>query len=347
MPKASAARPIALITGITGQDGSYLTELLLAKGYEVHGLVWRQGSLDVSPIKPLAENPEIHGKTLFFHYGNLADAGTIRRVFQDVTPQEIYHLGGQSHVGRSFEIPESTCEEVGMASLRLMEASRDLAASVKIYLASTAEVFGDAADVPQTEETKFRPTSPYGCAKSFMTQIARIYRESYGIFVCNGILYNHESPRRGKAFVTRKISRTVASIKLGLADKLTLGNTKSRRDWGHAQDYVRAMWMMLQHHRADDYIVATGVTHSVQDFVEAAFAVVGLPWEKYLVTDRALERVLEPTQLVGNPEKIQKTLGWRAGHTFEELVREMVQADLEDLACQKVEATMEKQRRAN
>ena len=326
-------KPVALITGITGQDGSYLTELLLAKGYEVHGLVWRASDLEVSPIAPLVKNPDINGKTLFFHYGDLADGQTLRRVFQEVTPQEVYHLGGQSHVGRSFEIPESTCEEVGMASLRLLECSRTLATPVKIYLASTAEVFGNAADVPQTEETKFRPTSPYGCAKAFMTQISRVYRDSYGIFVCNGILYNHESPRRGEAFVTRKISRTVAAIKFGLADKLSLGNTQSRRDWGHAQDYVRAMWMMLQHSKADDYIVATGVTHSVQDFVEAAFAVVELPWEKYLVTDRALERRLEPTQLVGNPAKIQQTLGWESRHSFEGLVREMVEADLADLAC--------------
>ena len=269
MQTTPVAKPVAFITGITGQDGSYLAELLLAKGYEVHGLVWRASDLEDSPITPLVQNPEIHGKALFFHYGDLADGQTLRRVFQEVTPHEVYHLGGQSHVGRSFEIPESTCEEVGMASLRLLESSRALAGSVKIYLASTAEVFGNAAEVPQTEDTKFRPTSPYGCAKAFMTQISRVYRESYGIFVCNGILYIHESPRRGAAFVTRKISRTVASIKLGLADSLVLGNTQSRRDWGHARDYVRAMWMMLQHSHADDYIVATGVTHSVQDFVEA------------------------------------------------------------------------------
>ena len=332
------SKPIALITGITGQDGSYLTELLLAKGYEVHGLVWRPSDLELSPIAPLVRDPQINGKTLFFHYGDLADGQTLRRAFQEVTPQEVYHLGGQSHVGRSFEIPESTCEEVGMASLRLLESSRALASSVRIYLASTAEVFGAAAEVPQTEETKFRPTSPYGCAKAFMTQISRVYRESYGIFVCNGLLYNHESPRRGEAFVTRKISRTVAAIKLGLADQLVLGNTQSRRDWGHARDYVRAMWMMLQHTHADDYIVATGVTHSVQDFVEAAFAVVEMPWEKYLVTDHALERRLEPTQLVGNPAKIQQTLGWCSEHSFEELVREMVEADLAALSCQPTQA---------
>ena len=331
MQPAPASKPIALITGITGQDGSYLTELLLSQGYEVHGLVWRAGELEHSFLRPLAQDPAVCGKTLFLHYGDLADGQTLCRLFKEVTPHEVYHLGGQSHVGRSFEIPESTCEEVGMASLRLLESSRALAGKVKIYLASTAEVFGNAAETPQTEETKFRPTSPYGCAKAFMTQIARVYRESYGLFVCNGILYNHESPRRGEAFVTRKISRTVAQIKLGLADQLTLGNIQSRRDWGHAQDYVRAMWMMLQHPQADDYIVATGITHSVKDFVEAAFAVVDLPWEKYLVTDPALQRVLEPVQLVGNPAKIKATLGWQSQRTFADLVREMVEADLADL----------------
>ena len=332
MPVALPPERVAFITGSTGQDGSYLTELLLEKGYEVHGLAWRPGDPESSPLKTLACDPQIHGKRLFFHYGDLADGKTLRRVFQEVTPDEIYHLGGQSHVGKSFQIPESTCEEVGMASLRLLESSRSLAGRVKIYLASTAEVFGDAAETPQTEETMFRPTSPYGCAKAFMTQIARVYRESYGIFVCNGILYNHESPRRGEAFVTRKISRTVAAIKLGLADKLVLGNTRSLRDWGHARDYVRAMWMMLQHPTPGDYVVATGITHSVQEFVEAAFDVVGLPWENYLVTDPALERVLEPKHLVGNPAKIQQTLGWRSEHTFEDLVREMVKEDLASLA---------------
>jgi len=338
MQVAPSKKPIALITGITGQDGSYLAELLLAKGYEVHGLVRRTSKLARSRIDHLTRNPAIYKTHLFLHYGDLIDGTTLRRIFAKVNPTEVYHLAGQSHVGLSFEIPESTCEEVAMATLRLLEICRDQPYPMKIYLASTAEVFGDAAEVPQTEATKFRPTSPYGCAKAFMTQISRVYRESYGIFVCNGILYNHESPRRGESFVTRKISRTVAAIKLGIEEKLILGNIKSRRDWGHAKDYVQAMWMMLQHTRADDYIVATGVTHSVQDFVEAAFAVVGLPWEKYLVTDRALERRLEPTQLVGNPVKIQQNLGWCPEHSFENLVHEMVEADLQDLACQKTRA---------
>ncbi|MEI6561825.1 MAG: GDP-mannose 4,6-dehydratase [Verrucomicrobiota bacterium] len=338
MQVAPPKTPIAFITGITGQDGSYLAELLLAKGYAVHGLVRRTSKLTRSRIDHLTRDPSIYGRKFFLHYGDLIDGTTLRRIFAKVNPTEVYHLAGQSHVGLSFEIPESTCEEVAMASLRLLEICRDQPYPVRIYLASTAEVFGDAAEVPQTEETKFRPTSPYGCAKAFMTQIARVYRESYGIFVCNGILYNHESPRRGESFVTRKISRTAAAIKLGIEDKLVLGNIQSRRDWGHAKDYVQAMWMMLQHTRADDYIVATGGTHSVQDFVEAAFAVADLPWEKYLVTDRALERRLEPTQLVGNPKKIQQNLGWRPEHSFENLVHEMVEADLQDLASQKARA---------
>ncbi len=331
MPAAQASPPTALITGITGQDGSYLAELLLAKGYEVHGLVRRAGTARASAIAPLAANPTLLGNRLFFHHGDLAESGTWSRIFGEIAPDEIYHLGGQSHVGRSFEIPEPTAEEIGMATLRLLEAARGLGGSTRIYLASSAEVFGDAAETPQTEETKFRPTSPYGCAKAFMTQMARVYRESYGLFVCNGILYNHESPRRGPAFVTRKITRAAAAIKLGLQEKLVLGNLTARRDWGHARDYVRAMWMMLQHSHPDDYIVATGVTHSVRDFVEAAFDVVDLPWRDYVVHDDALERRLEPKQLVGNPAKIHAALGWRSQHSFGDLVHEMVGADLCEL----------------
>lgn len=329
---------IALVTGITGQDGSYITELLLSKGYEVHGVAWHESDLQRSVIEHLVRNPEIHGKTLFFHFGDLSDPETLARVFQEVTPSEVYHLGGQSHVGRSFEIPEATCIEVAITPLHLLEICRKLASPVRIYLAASSEVFGSAVEAPQSEDTRFRPTSPYGCAKAFMTHIAKVYRDSYGIFVCNGILYNHESPRRGESFVTRKISRTVAAIKLGLADTLALGNTTSRRDWGHAQDYVEAMWMMLQHSRPDDYIVATGQTHSVQDFVEAAFAVVDLPWRDYLITDPALQRHSEPSELVGNSTKIQQILGWRAKHTFEDIVREMVTADYADLSKKQTQA---------
>jgi GDPmannose 4,6-dehydratase len=245
-----------------------------------------------------------------------------------VQPAEIYHLAGQSHVGLSFEIPESTCEEIGMATLRLLEIARDQPGPVKFYHASSSEIFGNATESPQTEETPLRPASPYGCAKAFATQLARVYRESYGLFASNGILYNHESPRRGENFVTRKIARAVARIARGLDHELSLGSLESRRDWGRAQDYVAAMWLILQQEKAGDYIVATGETHSVRDFVEAAFAVVNLPSEKYVKHNPAFDRPADPARLVGSPEKIRRELGWRPGGSFADLVREMVEAEL-------------------
>ena len=323
---------IALITGITGQDGSYLTELLLQKGYAVHGIVRRTSNLLRSRIEHLRRDPKIYGKNLFLHYGDLSDTTTLRRIFRKVGPSELYHLAGQSHVGLSFELPESTCDEAGMATLRLLEIVRDQSLGVKFYHASTSEIFGNASESPQTEETPMRPTSPYGCAKAFATQLARVYRQSYGMFVCNGILYNHESPRRGENFVTRKITRSVARIARGLDVDLVLGNLESKRDWGRAQDYVVAMWLMLQQEKPDDYVVATGEAHSVRDFVEAAFAVVDLPWEKYVKQDRAFDRPIEPARLVGRADKICKTLGWKPGGSFEQLVREMVEAEVELLS---------------
>jgi GDPmannose 4,6-dehydratase len=320
--------PTALITGITGQDGSYLAELLLGKGYAVHGLVRRTSNLLRSRIEHLRNDAAIYNRTFFLHYSDLSDATTLRRIFRNVQPSEVYHLAGQSHVGLSFEIPESTCDEVAMSTLRLLEICRDQPHPIRLYHASTSEVFGSAAESPQTEDTPFRPTSPYGCAKAFATQIARVYRDAYGLFVCNGILYNHESPRRGENFVTRKITRHVAQIKLGQADHLTLGNVQARRDWGHAADYVEAMWRMLQQPQADDFIVASGETHSVLEFTQAAFQVAGLPWEKYVREDPALQRRVEPGALVGNPAKIRRVLGWKPTRTFHDLVREMVEADL-------------------
>jgi GDPmannose 4,6-dehydratase len=320
---------IALITGITGQDGSYLTELLLQKDYAVHGIVRRTSNLLRSRIEHLRRDEKIYGKRLFLHYGDLSDTTTLRRIFREVNPVELYHLAGQSHVGLSFELPESTCDEAGMATLRLLEIARDQSPGVKFYHASTSEIFGNASESPQTEETPMRPTSPYGCAKAFATQLARVYRQSYGAFVCNGILYNHESPRRGENFVTRKIARAAARISKDLDVDLVLGNLESRRDWGRAQDYVVAMWMMLQHEKPDDYIVATGEAHSVREFVEAAFKVVDLPWKKYVKQDPAFDRPIEPARLVGNAEKIRKTLGWKPSGNFEQLVREMVQAEVE------------------
>src|ERR1700732_5308237 len=322
---------VALITGITGQDGSYLSELLLENGYAVHGVVRRTSNLLRSRIEHLRRDEKIYGQQLFFHYGDLSDGTTLRRIFRDVQPDEVYHLAGQSHVGLSFEIPESTCEEAGMATLRLLEIARDQPEPVQFYHASSSEIFGHAVETPQTENTPMLPTSPYGCAKAFATQLARVYRQSYGLFVCNGILYNHESPRRGENFVTRKIARAVSRIARGLDVDLVLGNLESRRDWGRAQDYVQAMWLMLQHEIADDYVVATGETHSVREFVEAAFAVVNLPWEKYVKRDTSFERPAEPAQLVGNADKIRKTLGWKPTGSFEQIVREMVEAELKTI----------------
>jgi GDPmannose 4,6-dehydratase len=318
----------ALIIGVTGQDGSYLAELLLGKGYSVHGMVRRTSNILRSRIEHLRRDETIYGQRFFLHYGDLSDPTTLRRIFSTVQPGEVYHLAGQSHVGLSFEIPESTCDEIGMATLRLLEIARDQSTPIKFYHASSSEVFGNTNESPQKESTPFSPASPYGCAKAFATHLARVYRDSYGLFVCNGILYNHESPRRGENFVTRKIARTVARIARRLDHELVLGNLESRRDWGRAEDYVTAMWLMLQHEIADDYVVATGETHSVRDFVQDAFELVNLPWEKYVKSDQTLSRPADPGRLVGNPEKIKRVLGWQPRGSFKDLVREMVEAEL-------------------
>ena len=319
---------VALITGITGQDGSYLAELLLEKDYMVHGIVRRTSHLLRSRIDHLRRDEKIYRRRLFLHYGDLSDSATLGRIVAEVQPTELYHLAGQSHVGLSFEIPESTCEEAGMATLRLLEIVRSQPQPLRFYHASTSEIFGNASEVPQTEKTPLKPTSPYGCAKAFATQLARVYRESYGLFVCNGILYNHESPRRGENFVTRKIARAAARIARNLDSELVLGSLDSQRDWGRAQDYVEAMWLMLQHEKADDYVVATGEPHSVREFVETAFAVVNLPWQKYVKHDRAFDRPTEPAKLVGGADKVRNVLGWQPRGTFRELVEEMVEAEL-------------------
>src|SRR3954468_182014 len=321
----------ALLTGITGQDGSYLTELLLGKGYAVHGIVRRTSNIVRSRIEHLTRDENIYNRRLFLHYGDLADRTTLRRIFRGVQADEVYPLAGQSHVGLSFEIPESTCEDAGMATLRLLEIARDQTKPLRFYHASSSEIFGNTKTAPQDENTPLAPTSPYGCAKAFATQLARVYRQSYGLFVCNGILYNHESPRRGENFVTRKIARAAARISRGLDNELVLGNTSSERDWGRAQDYVHAMWLMLQHDTPDDYIVATGESHSVQEFLELAFGAVDLPWKKYVKRDAAFDRPAEPTKLVGCADKIRTTLGGRPSGTLEELVRELVGAELRAL----------------
>src|ERR1700730_86480 len=309
--KMTDPQKTALITGITGQDGWYLTELLLGKEYAVHGIVRRTSNLQRSRIEHLRRDEQIYGQRLFPQFGDRSDGTTRSRIFRDVRPTELYHLAGQSHVGLSFEIPESTCDEAGMATLRFLEIARDQPQPLRVYHASSSEIFGDAIEVPQTENTAMLPTSPYGCAKAFATQLVRVYRQSYGLFVCNGILYNHESPRRGENFVTRKIARAAARISRGLDADLTLGNLESRRDWGRAQDYVRAMWLMLQEETPDDYVVATGETHSVREFVGAAFAIVDLPWEKYVRHDLSFDRPAEPARLVGCTDKISNRLGWK------------------------------------
>jgi GDPmannose 4,6-dehydratase len=282
-------------------------------------------------MEHLRRDPKIYDKSLFLHYGDLSDTTTLRRIFREVQPSELYHLAGQSHVGLSFEIPESTSDDAGMSTLRLLEIVRDQDHPVRFYHASTSEIFGDAAESPQTEETPMRPTSPYGCAKAFATQLVRVYRKSYGLFACNGICYNHESPRRGENFVTRKIARAAARISRGLDVDLVLGNLDSERDWGNAADYVQAMWQMLQHDKPDDYVVATGEVHSVRDFVEAAFAVVNLPWKKFVKHDAAFDRPMEPARLVGRADKIRKALGWQPTGSFQDLVREMVEAEIQTL----------------
>ena len=323
---------LALITGITGQDGSYLAELLLGKGYTVHGIVRRTSTLSRSRLKHLFDNPAIYGRQLFLHYADLDDATTLRRILAKVRPQEIYHLAGQSHVGLSFEIPESTCEMTATATLRLLEIIRDLPGSPRCYHASSSEVFGNPVQVPQDEETPFNPASPYGCAKAFATQMVRVYRQAFGLFACNGITYNHESPRRGENFVTRKICRAAAAIKLGHEKELVLGDLTAQRDWGDARDYVRGMWLTLQHGTPEDFIFATGQLHSVQDIVNAAFAEVGLNPESYVRQDERFLRPAEPHRLVGNPAKAKRLLGWESQTSFETLIREMTLVELAELS---------------
>jgi GDPmannose 4,6-dehydratase len=323
--------PKALITGITGQDGSYLTELLLGKGYEVHGLVRRTSSLDRSRLDHLYNDPEIYNKRLFLHYGELSDTTPLRRTLQKIVPDEIYHLAGQSHVGLSFEIPETTCEMTALGTLRLLEMIRDLPKTPRFFHASSSEIFGEPKEAPQTETTPLAPVNPYGCAKAYATQMVDVYRRAFNVFAVNGILFNHESPRRGENFVTRKIARAAAAIKLGQQNSLTLGSLTSKRDWGHARDYVEGMWRALQHSEPTTFIFATGKLHSVQDVVEAAFDTVGLKWQDYVKQDPRFMRATEPMQLVGDASKAKRLLGWEAKTPFRELIAEMTKAELEGL----------------
>jgi GDPmannose 4,6-dehydratase len=322
----------AFITGITGQDGSYLTELLLSKGYEVHGLVRRTSSMHRERLDHLNLTSEQRKNQLFLHYGDLNESGSLIRLFHKIEPDEIYHLGGQSHVRVSFESPESTFDVNATGALRLLECIRELGKPVRFYHASTCEIFGQPAATPQTETTSFHPVSPYACSKAASHFLTSCYRESYGIFACNGILYNHESPRRGENFVTRKIARGVAAIKLGHQQFLSLGSTHVKKDWGYAPEYVEAMWLMLQQQKAEDFVIATGEAHSVQEFVELAFKKVGLEWKKYVKTDQSQMRPSEVGLLVGDPAKAKKILGWEARTRFEDLVHLMVEAELKELS---------------
>ncbi|MEC7905657.1 MAG: GDP-mannose 4,6-dehydratase [Verrucomicrobiota bacterium] len=320
----------ALITGITGQDGSYLAELLLSKGYEVHGVIRRASTFNTGRIDHLYQDPHINGVKLFLHYGDLADSVQMVKLLYNLHPDEIYNLGAQSHVRVSFEIPEYTGDIVGVGSVRILEAIREanLVGKVRYYQASSSEMFGKVQEVPQTETTPFWPRSPYGCAKMYAHWLTVNYRESYDLFACSGILFNHESPRRGETFVTRKITRAATRIKLGLQDKLYLGNLDAERDWGYAKEYVEMMWLMLQQDQPDDYVIATNETHSVKEFVVETFDRLGLDWEKYVDYDERYERPAEVDLLIGDPTKAKRQLGWEPKVKFKELVAIMVDADL-------------------
>jgi GDPmannose 4,6-dehydratase len=313
----------ALITGITGQDGSYLTELLLEKGYEVHGIVRRSSSFNRWRIEHLIQDPEIYGKKLFLHYADLSDDASLRRIFHQTKPDEFYHLAGQSHVGISFEVPEVTTQEIANCTLKLLEICRDQDNPPKVYLACSSEIFGNSSDSAQNENSPLNPTSPYGVAKAFCLHTGRIYREAYQLFVCNGILYNHESPRRGENFVTQKIVRGAASIAKDKTDYLELGNVEIERDWGYAPDYVHGMWLMLQQETPSDYILATGTTHKLLDFLETAFHYFGLDYNKYVRVNQKFIRPNEPQKLCGDSLKAQKFLNWKPSVSFTELIHEM------------------------
>ncbi|WP_027254973.1 GDP-mannose 4,6-dehydratase [Planktothrix agardhii] len=325
----------ALITGITGQDGSYLSELLLEKGYEVHGIIRRSSSFNTDRIDHIYKDPHNPDARLFLHYGDLTDGTTLRRIIEEVKPVEVYNLGAQSHVRVSFDSPEYTVDAVGMGVLRLLEAIRDYqqrtGIEVRFYQAGSSEMFGKVLEIPQKETTPFYPRSPYACAKVYGHWQTVNYRESYGLFACNGILFNHESPRRGPTFVTRKITRAVARIVKGKQKEIYLGNLDSKRDWGYAKDYVRAMWLMLQHSEADDYVVATNETHSIREFLDIAFGHVNLDWQNYVKFDERYLRPAEVDILIGDPGKAKEKLGWEPSITFEGLVKLMVDSDLKAL----------------
>jgi GDPmannose 4,6-dehydratase len=331
----------ALITGITGQDGSYLAEFLLAKGYDVYGIIRRCSSFNTDRIDHIYRDPHTSGTRLHLVYGDLNDASSLNRILRTVQPDEIYNLGAQSQVRTSFDIPEYTGDVNGLGTLRLLEAVRETGLTPRFYQASSSELYGKAEEVPQNERTRFQPRSPYAIAKLSAYWTTINYRESYGTFACNGILFNHESPRRGETFVSRKISRAVAKISLGMLDKLYLGNLDAKRDWGYAKEYVRAMWLMLQQDEPEDFVIATGEMHSVRDFLAEAFGQVGLDWHRFVEIDPRYFRPAEVDLLLGDASKARQKLGWEPKVKFKELVQIMVQADLEALQRTSAAASLE------
>ena len=319
----------ALITGITGQDGSYLAEFLLAKGYDVYGIIRRSSSFNTARIDDIYQDPHIDDAKLHLLYGDLNDASSLNKILRTIRPDEIYNLGAQSHVRVSFDIPEYTAEITGLGTVRLLEAIRESGLRSKFYQASSSEMFGKVLEVPQRETTPFYPRSPYGAAKVYAHWITVNYREAYSLFACNGILFNHESPRRGKTFVTRKITKAAARIKLGLQQDLFLGNLDAKRDWGYAGDYVEAMWLMLQQPEPDDYVVATGQTHTVREFLDVVFEHIGLDWRRHVKVDPRYYRPTEVDLLIGDPAKAVRQLGWKPNVNFHQLAIMMVEADIE------------------
>ena len=320
----------ALITGITGQDGSYLAEFLLSKDYEVHGLIRRSSTFNTDRIDHIYTDPHDPKSRLFLHYGDLNDGSQLTNLIYNIKPDEIYHLGAQSHVRVSFDVPEFTGDVTGLGTTRVLEAIRRSGINARFYQASSSEMFGDATP-PQNEATPFRPRSPYGAAKLYAYWMAKNYRDGYGLFAANGILFNHESPRRGETFVTRKVTRAVARIKYGLEEKLYLGNLDAKRDWGYAGDYVKAMWLMLQQEKPDDFVIATGESHSVKEFVIEAFGYADLDWSTHVVIDSKYFRPTEVDFLQGDATKAEKKLGWRPEIRFKDLVKMMVDADIKEL----------------
>ncbi len=317
----------ALITGITGQDGSYLAEFLIEKGYEVHGIIRRASTFNTARIDHLYQDPHLKSVKLFLHYADLADSVQLVKLIYDIKPDEIYNLGAQSHVRVSFDIPEYTGNVTGLGTIRILEAIRESGLETKFYQASSSEIYGKVKEIPQTETTPFYPRSPYGCAKVYSFWTTVNYRESYGLFAANGILFNHESPRRGETFVTRKITRAAVRIKHGLEHRLYLGNLDAKRDWGFAKEYVEAMWLMLQHDEPDDFVIASGKTHSVREFLDEAFGYLDLDWNEHVRIDKRYFRPAEVDLLVGDASKAKRKLNWQPHTGFKQLVRIMVDAD--------------------